>query len=146
MKMRLFAVAAVLAPTVLASGGVAQAQQQLVVNVPFDFVAGGATLPAGAYSVRPLSHGPVVLVRKIGAPAASAVAMTSPGQPKVGESRSVLVFQRYGRDYFLSQIWSAEDQICMALIFKPSRAREPELAKIDMPDQITLVAYSAPAK
>lgn len=146
MKTRLFAVAAVLALAVLASGGAAQAQQQLQVNVPFDFVAGAATLPAGEYSVGRLSHLPVVLVRKIGAPAASAMAITNPGQPKVGESRSLLVFQRYGRDYFLSQIWSAEDQVCMALIFKPSRAREPELAKSNMPDQITLVAYRAPAK
>ena len=146
MKMRFFPVAAAIVLTVLSTSGVAQAQDLLVVNVPFDFIAGKATLPAGAYSVQPLSRGPVVLLKKIGQPAAGAVAMTIPAQPKLEQSKSVLVFRRYGEDYFLTQIWNAQDKSCRALTFKPSRARERELAKSDRPEQITLVAYSAPAK
>lgn len=146
MKIRLFAVAAALVLTVLSLGGVAQAQELLVVNVPFDFIVGGATLPAGEYTVQPLFHGPAVLLKKVGAPAAGAVALTNPAQPKLEQSKSVLVFEHYGEDYFLSQIWNAADGVCRSLMFKPSRARGRELAKSDRRDQITLVAYSAPAK
>jgi len=146
MKTRVFAVAAALVLAVLSLGSVAHAQDRLVANVPFDFVAGGATLPAGQYSIEQLSRGPVVMVKEIAGHAAAAVAMTRPAQPKKEQAKSVLVFKRYGEDYFLSEIWNAQEQNCLALTSSPSRGKEQQLAKNGTPEQITLVAYAAPAK
>ncbi len=52
MKTRALVMAGMMALTAMASTRVAQAQELLVVNIPFDFVAGKTTLPAGEYSVR----------------------------------------------------------------------------------------------
>lgn len=146
MKTRVFAVAAALVLAVLSLGSVAHAQNLLVVNVPFDFAAGGATLPAGQYYVEQLSRGPVVMIKEISGHAAAAMAMTKPAQPKTEQAKSVLVFNRYGEDYFLSEIWNAQEQNCLALTSARSRGKEQQLAKNGTPEQITLVAYTAPAK
>jgi hypothetical protein len=146
MKTRVFAVAAALVLAVLSLGSVAHAQNALVVNVPFDFAAGAATLPAGQYYVEQLSRGSVVMIKGISGQAAAAVAMTRPAEPKREQAKSVLVFKRYGEDYFLAEIWNAQEQNCLALTSARSRGKEQQLAKSGTPEQITLVAYAAPAK
>jgi hypothetical protein len=52
MKTRALVMAGVMALTIFATTRVAQAQQSMAVNVPFDFVAGNKTLPAGEYTVK----------------------------------------------------------------------------------------------
>jgi hypothetical protein len=96
---------AVLTLTCLLGVGVsahAQDTEGVRVKVPFEFVAGGATLPAGTYTVGRLSldafsgiaigsYGHGVLVLPI------AVDGTPAGQPKLG-------FERVGGKYFLSEV------------------------------------------
>jgi hypothetical protein len=83
------------------------------VNVPFEFVAGGATLPAGAYTIGRLSleafsgiaisgYGHGVLVLPI------AVGGTGAGQPE-------LRFEHVGGKYFLSEVETPKGVYTFAL-------------------------------
>jgi hypothetical protein len=80
----------------------AQDSEGVRVKVPFEFVAGGATLPAGTYSVGPLSldahsgiairsyeHGALVLPMVV-------------DESRAGQSK--LSFEHVGDKYFLSEV------------------------------------------
>jgi hypothetical protein len=80
----------------------AQETERVRVNVPFEFVAGGATLPAGTYSVGPLSvdaHSGIAILGYSNSAFVlpMAVAGTPAEQPK-------LSFEHVGARYFLSEI------------------------------------------
>ena len=72
------------------------------VNVPFEFVAGGATLPAGTYTVGRLwvEASSVIVIRSVGHGAfvlPMVVDGTHAGQPK-------LSFEHVGDKFFLSEV------------------------------------------
>jgi hypothetical protein len=76
-------------------------------NIPFEFVVGDQSLPAGAYSVDAItSSGEVLRIRGV-ASETSAVRLTS--QAKGTARHSKLVFHRYGERYFLAQVWTTND-------------------------------------
>jgi hypothetical protein len=80
----------------------AQDNQGVTVNVPFEFVAGGATLPAGTYSVGRLSAGAQsgIAIRGYGNAVLilpTVVDGTPAGQPELN-------FEHVGGKYFLSEI------------------------------------------
>jgi hypothetical protein len=76
----------------------------VVVKVPFEFVAGGKTLPAGTYSVGRLSpgiHPSLIIDSKDN----SAVALVLPIVPDGNSAgRTELSFERAGGKYFLSKV------------------------------------------
>jgi hypothetical protein len=74
----------------------------VAVNVPFGFVAGNATLPAGQYTVD-MSTRPF-LVGLIGADRHTHLLNTVPDGVGSAKGLSELVFHRYGDRYFLSEI------------------------------------------
>jgi len=83
-------------------------------RIPFSFVVNGKTLPAGEYSVRQPNSGINEsfvriqgTVQKVGALVMSTPTMES-SSARPGTAR--LVFHRYGDQYFLSQIWTADDR------------------------------------
>ena len=51
MKKRVFVMTSLLVLSILAASRGARAQENMVVNVPFAFVAGQAALPAGEYRI-----------------------------------------------------------------------------------------------
>lgn len=126
--------------TFVAFTGVATAQEQLVVNIPFDFVAGNKTLPAGEYYVRAAgSERSLVLVDRED-PFASAFVHTIDIITNQTQSQSKMVFSRYGERYFLAQIWSQGNTRGSQLI-KSNREKEiAKFAKLDDQGQVTLVA------
>jgi hypothetical protein len=80
---------------------------RMYVDIPFSFVAGGAALPAGAYTVDTSTSG--VIVVKSAEQKAAAIISTIPVQSVGIQSASKLVFRRYGSTYLLSQIWTLGD-------------------------------------
>src|SRR5258708_29042350 len=54
MKTRAFVTATLFVLSIIAAAQVAQADEPMTVNIPFAFVAGNATLPAGEYRVQKL--------------------------------------------------------------------------------------------
>jgi len=85
----------------------AQTPSSAEVSIPFDFSAGTAKLKAGDYSVKKLS-GNALAIRRDGKTTALLNAPLTIGSrdSKAGER---LVFNRYGEQYFLSQIWLSVD-------------------------------------
>ena len=86
----------------------AQIPTKVVVSVPFDFTAGKATLKAGTYSIRRLNGNALQIRSTDGTITALVNAPLTIGSRefKAGER---LVFNRYGEEYFLTQVWLSVD-------------------------------------
>ncbi|HLE63076.1 MAG TPA: hypothetical protein VI750_08060 [Pyrinomonadaceae bacterium] len=84
----------------------AQTSHELVANIPFSFTVCREQLPAGKYKVRPITSAStnLLLVRNEDNRSAEIVCtqdihstrLVSPGK---------LIFNRYGDQYFLSELW-----------------------------------------
>jgi hypothetical protein len=140
MKTRALIMAGMMALTAMASTRVAQAQELLVVNIPFDFVAGSMTLPAGQYSIQVASPEQTLLLidRKNGV--ASGFMNTNPVAKTEIQTESKMIFNRYGDHYFLSEVWTAGHSRGRQLL-KSAREKEmAQMAKSETQGQVTLVA------
>jgi hypothetical protein len=86
----------------------AQTASRVEANIPFDFTVGKANLKAGAYSVKRLSNNALSIRRADGKTTALVNAPLTIGarEARAGER---LVFNKYGDQYFLSQIWMTPD-------------------------------------
>ena len=86
----------------------AQTPTRVEVNIPFNFAAGKTMLKAGAYSIKRISGNTLVIRSANGK---TTVLMNAPltigsRDSKAGER---LVFNKYGDQYFLSQVWLSVD-------------------------------------
>lgn len=114
----------------------AQSSQPLHADVPFTFVAGGATLTAGEYQVDQSHPGLIILTKSLDTKTRVAL-QTSLVQRGAIQSSSTLVFHRYGGVYFLSQVWTCgEDRGRQA----PITRRERLEARHSTPNQTSLAA------
>jgi hypothetical protein len=144
MKTRALVMAAMMALTAMAFTRVAQAQESMVVNIPFDFVAGNTQMPAGEYSVKTTGPTNVLLLISRDDSAASAFINTNPAVASEPKTESKLIFNRYGDRYFLSQVWTAGNASGRQLL-KSAREKEmAQIAKLETQGQVTLVARLAP--
>ena len=85
----------------------AQAPLKVVVDVPFDFVIGDKTLPAGEYSVKSIASGraDTLLVQSADRRSASII-LTHGVQAASVQKEAKLLFTQRGNRYFLSQVWT----------------------------------------
>lgn len=84
----------------------AQTGRRAVVQVPFDFYAGQRQLPAGRYTVRPVSQdgAKMLLIQsEDGRHAATVMTNADAGQAPAGGPG--LTFRQYGDDYFLATVF-----------------------------------------
>ena len=86
----------------------AQAPSKVEVNIPFEFSAGKTTLPAGVYTIKRLSGNNVTLRSEDGK---SSAILNAPVTNNSTDPNAVerLVFERYGEQFALSQIWLKAD-------------------------------------
>ena len=144
MKKRVLVMASLLALSIVAAIQVAQAQQSMVVNIPFEFVVGNTTLPAGEYYVESLTGQSALVLKQRANPSASAVVPTFATQALEPKSDSKLIFNRYENSYFLSQFWTAGNSRGRQLL-KSGREKEiAKIARIETQGQVTLVARLSP--
>jgi hypothetical protein len=115
--------------------------QSIVVkaNVPFDFMVGGRTLPAGVYEFGTISQGGVLRVmRESGSPSAMAASSAS---SKGDSSTAVSVeFHRYGNEYFLYKVWNGSASYGREI---PASRIERELstrASVNRPETVMVLA------
>jgi hypothetical protein len=140
MKTRALVMAGMMALTAMATTRVAQAQDRLAVNIPFDFVAGNTQLPAGEYTVQVSAptHSLILISRTDST--TSAFINTNAAVSSQPQSESKLVFNRYGDRYFLSQVWQQGNAQGRQLL-KSAREKEmAQIAKLEPQGQVTLVA------
>lgn len=146
MKKQSFLMAGLLVLTSMAATQVARAQETMVVDIPFAFTAGNATLPAGEYRVQKLDQHSGVLLIHCSDASASAIVITNAAQAKELQSESKLVFNRYDNRYFLSQVWTAGSIRGRQLLTSPKEKEMAQVARIETKGEITLVARLAPVK
>jgi hypothetical protein len=85
----------------------AQSERSKVTNIPFSFIVGEKTLPAGKYTVEPnrRDFDKVWLVQNRDG-RTSALFTTMPVRASETQEKTKFVFHKYGDQYFLSQIWT----------------------------------------
>jgi hypothetical protein len=103
--LRRRAVPALAVVTLLAAGALpalAQLSRTMTVEVPFAFVAGKKTLPAGTYAVRPMASNVIVFADVNGGP--SSIVVTTAADATASLGRSEVRFNRYGDAYYLAEV------------------------------------------
>jgi hypothetical protein len=145
MKKRAFVTATLFVFSLIVAAQVAQAEEPMLVSIPFAFVAGNETLPAGEYRVEKL-HGnsEVVLIRCTDA-CGTVMVLSNASQAKETQTQSKLIFNHYGNRYFLSQVWSAGS--IRGRQIPPSRREKEALqaATTGTKEQVILFASLTPA-
>ena len=101
----------------------AQSTQTMKAQIPFGFVVGNRTFPAGEYTVGPA--GAVLQIRSTDGKK-SIYALHRSVQRPVTESQWRLVFNQYGDTYFLSELWRPGDNTGQQLVMS---SHERELAQ-----------------
>ena len=105
----------------------AQSARSKITNIPFDFIVGEKTLPAGEYTFEPNRRDSdnVWLIQSRKGNASVLVATISV-RANQSPDETQLVFRKYGDQYFLSQIWTPGGNTGRELLITRS---ERELAK-----------------
>jgi hypothetical protein len=116
IRMSVFAV-------VTAAAVYAQSSQVGKANIPFEFIVGSHTMPAGQYAVEHGIAAPLLILKSADGGVQSVIAnsIESVNTQKVGK----LVFHRYGNEYFLSEAWTPGSKIGRQL---QTTSHERELA------------------
>jgi hypothetical protein len=103
----------------------AQGARRLVVNVPFDFVAGRELLPAGRYTITRVGResGRALLIRSEDGRKSVTVLTNS---AEAGGELPQVSFKRYGERYFLARVWTPGVEAARAL---PASSLERQLRR-----------------
>jgi hypothetical protein len=118
-------------------------------DIPFNFIVGNKEFKAGKYSVGRLASGrtadTLILRSEEGSEAANFNVNPVHGK---GKPRARFVFHRYGNQYFLAQVFDAENEEGVALL--KSKAEREAAQKRDVitqnaaePEVVTVVAQLA---
>jgi hypothetical protein len=148
MKIGILPLAVSMGVLAVLGGGRAQAQivDQVEVNIPFEFHAGRATLPAGRYlSNRSEAMDSTVLrISGLDRRTSAFVPVISVQSGVSAAERTEVVFDRYGDDYYLSKVFEAgEGQGSQVL----ASASEKEIARDRTPvEQRVSATRPAPAQ
>jgi hypothetical protein len=100
---RIIAIALFAASSLAAAGNLSAQEHTVKANIPFDFTVNNNVLPAGTYTISSISPY-VVQVRNVNGHIAEFSAVHNDDQRS---KTPVLIFQRYGNQYFLHEILAA---------------------------------------
>jgi len=112
-----------------ATSAYAQSADRISMKIPFNFIAGEKTLPAGEYIVRSDFPSRVTLIRTADGRREHTTILTMPVPPETTPFTAKLVFHRYGDQYFLHQVWTpASERGGQLSQSRAERAKANELA------------------
>lgn len=146
MKFRVFANATLLG-LLLTPFAVGQFMSGLKGKIPFEFRIGDTTLPAGEYSlVRNTAGTNILTMRNLDYKSGATMFNSHPVQAKWSENSQPpkLVFHRYGKTYFLSQVWQGYGETA-GLQLMQSKAEQSiahQMASLRKPDTIEIALLS----
>ena len=148
MKRQLLSIVTVLSLLLAVTGiSFAQVPAAISVDIPFDFTVGNKPLPAGKYKIRRLSTADTMIIQSAES-ANSAPFLVHGGETVKGDATCMVSFNRYGDEYYLSQIWDGSDNMGKKLLKSKSERetavrRREHLARNDAdPKIVTLIAKS----
>ena len=128
-----FAVAALLTITFFSIGLVHGQTSWFKLDIPFAFYMGDTLLPAGRYQLENLTGNAMRVFAVQGRQ--SATVATFAVNRTAEKPGSKLIFNRYGKDYFLTEMWGIDHAEGRKLLPSPV---ERELAKKITPTRLTL--------
>jgi len=105
MRHRLWLAVIAIGLALAASPAVAHAQDLLVVNAPFPFVAQGKTLPAGEYRVTLNENHQEVTITSPKGEATVALVSTRLASSNSPAQADRVAFDKVGNTYYLSELW-----------------------------------------
>jgi len=114
-------------------------------SIPFDFIVKGRTYPAGEYEISRVMDEPIgLLLRNVHNKHDEVVFETEPIEGRKMPKRDLLIFNRYGDSYFLSEVFTAGEQTGEELY--PSHAERQlkrEMARNQVgPETVTVAALN----
>ena len=137
-KMRMLAILSLIAILVPSS---AVAQEPADFAIPFDFTVGPKSFPAGVYSVRETTPRVLRIQSKDGP--TGMVILTNVAERSKYKGRAVMSFERYGDQYFLSNVsnpdrgWALPQSVDEKRLIAAARKAKPA-------NQLDIVASSRP--
>jgi hypothetical protein len=106
-----------------------QATGQVTADLPFQFVVGDKSLPAGKYVAKSNTGSRVVAIENR-ASHGSAMRITSDISGNGKSEKARLIFHRYGNRYFLAEVWMGERNGSQLTKSREEKALERELASL----------------
>ena len=131
---RIIAIALFAASSLAAAGNLSAQEHMVKANIPFDFTVNNNVLPAGTYTISSLSPS-AVQVRNVNGHIAELSLVQNDDKRS---TTPVLVFQRYGNQYFLHEILAA-NAMNVAVPRSKREQRRLQEAKLQESNQ-TLIA------
>ncbi len=87
--------------------GFGRLDHKIQADIPFDFMVGDETLPAGTYTfAHPTTMPDVLLIRSLDGHESVVVITRGVQESRTPPDETKLVFTRYGDVYFLAQVWT----------------------------------------
>jgi len=120
-----------------------QSIRRVDAHIPFEFVVGDKTLAAGEYSVATVTQDGAALAIRNANTSVSVMRLSNSMETRRSDTRTRLVFHRYGQTYFLTEVWPGGDTTGRQLLrSKSERAIQRELARVGAPsyERVELVA------
>ena len=126
MKRQAFSLVSLLSLLLVAGSAIAQTVH-VRGNIPFNFAVGNKTFPAGTYDVGTIDHrdSKILLLQARDGDASMMVGSNTAENLKPAD-KTKLVFNQYGNQYFLSQIWVNGETRGRQL---PKSSREKEVGR-----------------
>lgn len=131
---RIIAIALFAASSLAAAGNLSAQDHMVKANIPFDFTVSDKVLPAGTYTISSLSPNAIQVRNANGHVAELSIVRDDDKR----STTPVLVFQRYGNQYFLHEIL-ATNALNVAVPRSKREQRRQQEAKLEESNQ-TLVA------
>ena len=118
------------------------------VDVPFDFTAGHNIFPAGKYTIRPVGNTNGVIRIESEDGKTSGILSTNSAQSLKSKDQTVVIFHRYGDQYFLFQVWAVGDIIGLEIPKSPMErqaaraieANKGQVARSGKPAEVIVAA------
>lgn len=123
---------------VLLAAPIITAQSQVMIEIPFPFIVGKAEQPAGKWVVTQSGTDPrLQTFNRLGG-TEKFMAVTGPlyGSPH-GSGAARAVFNRYGGQYFLSEVWRSRES---GVRFTPGKAERELIAARLQAEKATVIA------
>jgi hypothetical protein len=112
----------------------------LKANVPFDFIVGGHTLSAGEYMFGKSIEGTGVLRVQNAAGTTSSISLVSPDNQLSQSRDALIVFHRYGSDYYLAGVWDGSRIAGGSVPMSRSERETSKRASVAGPETVVVLA------
>jgi hypothetical protein len=112
----------------------------LSASVPFDFVVGGRTMPAGDYVLGTLGDFGILRVQNAATGITPAFTMTNAAAGPLDGDKAFLTFHRYGGDYFLAEIWDGSTAAGRSIRMSHTEREKAKSASLNKPEIVMVLA------